>query len=96
MSLSRRDFLAAVAAATPAAAMPFARGSETKDFPRGKVQHCIFIWLGGGAAQIDTWDPKQTGDPQAGTAGSYYDSIPTAIPAARPPARSSIRRSVRR
>jgi hypothetical protein len=80
MSLSRRDFLAAVTAAAPAAiGMPFARGSETKDFPRGKAEHCIFIWLGGGAAQIDTWDPKRKGDAKGGKAGSYYDAIPTAI-----------------
>lgn len=80
MSLSRRDFLAAVTAAAPAAAMPVARSSETQAFPRGKAEHCIFIWLGGGAAQIDTWDPKQKGDPKAGKAGSYYDAISTAIP----------------
>ena len=80
MSLSRRDFLAAVTAAAPAAVgMPFARGSEAHDFPRGKAEHCIFIWLGGGAAQIDTWDPKQKGDAKAGKAGSYYDAIPTAV-----------------
>ncbi|MFM8707383.1 MAG: DUF1501 domain-containing protein [Planctomycetia bacterium] len=79
MSLSRRDFLAAVSAVAPAAVMPSARGSETKDFPRGKAEHCIFVWLGGGAAQIDTWDPKRRGDAKAGKAGSYYDVIPTAI-----------------
>lgn len=47
--------------------------------PRGKAASCIFLWLGGGAAQIDTWDPKRksTGkkDP-----GSYYDAIDTAVP----------------
>jgi hypothetical protein len=81
MSLSRRYFLAAVTAAAPAAAgMRLARGSEANDFPRGKAEHCIFVWLGGGAAQIDTWDPKQKGDAKAGKAGSYYDAIPTAIP----------------
>jgi hypothetical protein len=80
MSLSRRDFLAAVTAAAPAAAgVRLARGSEAHAFPRGKAEHCIFIWLGGGAAQIDTWDPKQKGDAKAGKAGSYYDAIPTAI-----------------
>ena len=28
----------------------------------GKAEHCIFIWLGGGACQIDTFDPKRQGD----------------------------------
>jgi hypothetical protein len=46
--------------------------------PRGKAEHCIFLWLGGGASQIDTWDPKRRGDGKK-QAGSYYDPIPTAI-----------------
>jgi Protein of unknown function (DUF1501) len=28
----------------------------------GKAKSCIFLWLGGGAAQIDTFDPKRQGD----------------------------------
>ena len=28
----------------------------------GKAEACIFLWLGGGAAQIDTFDPKRRGD----------------------------------
>ena len=47
--------------------------------PRGRAEHCIFIWLGGGACQIDTWDPKRKGDPKTKQAGSYYDAIDTAI-----------------
>ncbi len=47
--------------------------------PRGTAESCIFIWLGGGACHIDTWDPKQRGDGKK-RPGSYYDSIPTAIP----------------
>jgi len=46
----------------------------------GKAEHCIFVWLGGGSGQIDTWDPKQLGDPQAKKPGSYYPAIDTAIP----------------
>lgn len=46
--------------------------------PRGKAEACVFIWLGGGACHIDTWDPKRKGDGKK-VAGSYYDSIPTAI-----------------
>src|SRR6185369_16357510 len=46
--------------------------------PHGQAEACIFIWLGGGACHIDTWDPKRRGDGHA-TPGSYYDAIPTAI-----------------
>jgi hypothetical protein len=79
---SRRDFLAASAAT--AASLSFAhglRGEEvTPATQLGKAEHCIFVWLGGGAGQIDTWDPKQLGDPKAKKPGSYYKSIDTAIP----------------
>ena len=53
---------------------------DTVDTPLGKAEHCIMIWLGGGAAQIDTWDPKAMGDARAKKAGAYYQSIDTAIP----------------
>ena len=46
---------------------------------QGKAEHVISIWLGGGMAQTDTFDPKRRGDPQAKKAGSYYDSIDTAV-----------------
>ncbi len=46
--------------------------------PKGKADACIFLWLGGGAAQTDTFDPKVRGDGKK-KAGSYYDSIDTAI-----------------
>jgi hypothetical protein len=52
----------------------------TRALPPGKAEHCIMIWLGGGACQIDTWDPKRRGDPKAKKAGSYYEAIDTAIP----------------
>jgi len=48
--------------------------------PTATADSCIFLWLGGGACQIDTWDPKRKGDPGARQAGSYYDAIPTSIP----------------
>lgn len=47
---------------------------------KGKAEHVISIWLGGGMAQTDTFDPKRRGDPQAKKAGSYYDAIDTAVP----------------
>lgn len=39
------------------------------------------LWLGGGMAQIDTFDPKpQMGDAVKNVPGSYYPSIRTAVP----------------
>jgi len=51
--------------------------------PKVSADSCIFIWLGGGACHIDTWDPKTKGDAQAKRPGSYYDAIPTAVPGAQ-------------
>ena len=81
-SASRREFLAAsAAAALTASAAASSRGEEKSPTAlRGKAEHCIFIWLGGGSGQIDTWDPKQQGDPKAKKPGSYYPAIDTAIP----------------
>ncbi len=85
--VSRRDFLVQSALAGGAAglSMPLLPGvtvAESSDtpLPRGKAEHCIFIWLGGGACHIDTWDPKRRGDPKTKQPGSYYDAIDTAIP----------------
>src|SRR4051812_21775749 len=49
---------------------------------RGTAEACIMLWLGGGSAQIDTWDPKRKGDGKK-VPGSYYEAIPTAIAGAR-------------
>lgn len=72
--MNRRQFLAALAA-TPAVAAPVT----------GTADHCIFLWLGGGMGQQDTFDPKAVGKnkgtPKA--AGSLYPSIPTAVPGVR-------------
>ncbi|MBL8174568.1 MAG: DUF1501 domain-containing protein [Bryobacterales bacterium] len=55
-----------------------ALASETAPAPKGKADACIFLWLGGGAAHIDTFDPKVKGDGKK-QAGSYYGPIGTAI-----------------
>ena len=55
-----------------------ATGDEEADGPRGKAEHCIFVWLGGGAAHVDTWDPKRLGDGRK-VPGSAYPAIDTAI-----------------
>lgn len=77
--MKRRTFLKSSAAVAAIAAS--GHGFEpaiTK--PRlGKAEHCVMIWLGGGMAQIDTFDPKKMGDAKAKKAGSYYPAIDTAV-----------------
>ena len=75
--MNRRNFLAT--AATSAVLLPNALAAVPK-FPKGKAEHCIFIWLGGGACHVDTWDPKRKGDAKLKKAGSYYDAIDTSVP----------------
>ena len=83
---NRRDFLAAGAAAGCGLALPQLASADDKlngKLIRGKAEHVISIWLGGGMGQIDTFDPKRKGDPKKKLAGSYYDSIETAVPGVR-------------
>src|SRR3954466_4661530 len=82
--MNRREFLTATASA--AVLSRFARAGVTAapaPLLKGKAEHVIMIWLGGGMSQIDTFDPKRRGDPTKKLAGSYYDSIPTAVPGVR-------------
>ncbi|MGH7169093.1 MAG: DUF1501 domain-containing protein [Gemmataceae bacterium] len=59
--------------------------SSAAPMPKGKAEHCIFIWLGGGMSQIDTFDPKTLGNAKGSPkkAGSLYPSIPTAVSGVR-------------
>ncbi|MCG6158091.1 DUF1501 domain-containing protein [Rubinisphaera margarita] len=52
------------------------------EMPQGKAQHVIFLWLGGGMSQIDTFDPKRRGNSKASpkVAGSEYGMIDTIVP----------------
>src|SRR6476646_5632158 len=75
---TRRDLLKTTAMGVASAAS--LAGAES--LPKGKADACIFLWLGGGAAHMDTFDPKAKGD-GARKAGSYYDSIDTAISGVR-------------
>jgi hypothetical protein len=79
--MNRREFLSA--SAVGAVMLPgLARAAASTPAPliKGKADHVISIWLGGGMGQIDTFDPKRRGDPTKKIAGSYYDSISTAVP----------------
>jgi hypothetical protein len=85
---TRRDFLTRLSQATALAATTnlgaaVAGASRSGVSPRPRAEHCIQLWLGGGAAHIDTWDPKRLGDAAKRVPGSYYESIPTAIQGAR-------------
>jgi hypothetical protein len=75
--ITRRDLLKSAALTTGAAL-----ASEGTPAPKGKADACIFLWLGGGAAHMDTFDPKVRGDGKK-KAGSYYDAIDTAISGVR-------------
>jgi hypothetical protein len=83
----RRQFLATSALTAGALAssrllspQPLHAEEGAVRLPKGKAEHCLFLWLGGGAGQIDTWDPKVQGDPKAKKPGSLYRAIDTAIP----------------
>jgi hypothetical protein len=83
-AITRRECLAAGAAlACGLATGKIARTETSAALLQGKAEHVISIWLGGGMGQIDTFDPKQKGDPQQKLAGSYYDSIETTVPGVR-------------
>lgn len=85
--MDRRRFTKSVSAGTLAAMMstgPSAMASmvaASNPTPTKTADSCIFIWLGGGACHVDTFDPKQVGDPKqkAKKPGSAYKKIRTAI-----------------
>ena len=75
--MERRQFLAASAATAGMAS--FASAEQQTERLRGSAKHVISIWLGGGMGSLDTFDPKQVGDPKKKVAGSYYPAIDTAV-----------------
>ena len=74
---TRRDALAAGAAAL--AGPTLLKAAPAPELSPGKAEACIFMWLGGGMCQIDTFDPKRLGDGKK-VAGSAYPAIDTAVP----------------
>src|SRR5688572_28775125 len=81
--MNRRRFLQSTAAL--AASPLLGHASSVVSMPKGKAEHCIFIWLGGGMSQIDTFDPKAMGNSKSDPkkAGSEYASIETVVPGVR-------------
>ncbi len=78
--LTRRQFI--VAGGLTVAGARSALAQDKPEPKGGKADACVFIWLGGGAAHVDTWDPKRLGDGKK-IPGSAYESISTAIPGVR-------------
>ncbi len=94
--MNRRQFLkSSVASAAGAAALGWSRsaraagpsthsalGTQPSDLTKGTADSVIFIWLPGGIAQTDTWDPKKHTPYVKGMKGSQIlgtcSSIPTA------------------
>lgn len=82
--MNRRHFLRTGATLGGSLALPHSLMAEpASKLIRGNAEHVISIWLGGGMAQTDTFDPKRVGDPKTNKAGSYYPSIETAVPGVR-------------
>ncbi len=85
--LSRRTFLqrfsAAAALASGCSPRAFAAHQAARQARAAKADSVIFIWLPGGVAQQDTWDPKPFTPFQAGMKGSEIlatcESIPTSV-----------------
>lgn len=84
---NRRDFLkkiAAASASTMAFGAPLARADEEVEHPEAKADCCILLWMGGGMAAPDTFDPKHYEPFKKGLpvsdVGSTFPSIPTAVP----------------
>ncbi len=83
--MNRRDFLASSITLAATGATGVSAAEKKAATIRGRAEACIFIWLGGGMGQIDTFDPKikgvNKGTPRK--AGSIYDAIPTAVTGVR-------------
>ncbi len=79
----RRSFLTTTGCLATTAALSSGRQLIASDGgagdPIGKAEHVIFLWLGGGASQIDTWDPKRVTKDGKKDPGSAYPAIDTAI-----------------
>lgn len=76
--MNRRNFIttSSLAALTPG----LLKANTAVNVPKGKAEHCILIWLGGGMAQMDTFDPKLLGSMEKPyVKGSAYKSIKTAV-----------------
>ena len=83
--VNRRDYLKLALTGAATSLVSSAYADPTLAIRSGKAEHCIFFWLGGGMAQVDTFDPKRLGDAKSkpSQSGSYYASIETTVPGVR-------------
>lgn len=86
--MNRRHFIAnttkaGLVAGTATSPSQLLAKTEKVIYPKGEAEHCIMLWLAGGVAHMDTWDPKTVGDPAKRKTGSAYPAISTAIPGAK-------------
>jgi len=79
--MHRRNFIAA--SASLAAVSTLKQHARAEATLKGKAEHVISIWLGGGMGSLDSFDPKRVGDPKEKIAGSYYESVETAVDGVR-------------
>jgi hypothetical protein len=80
LSVTRRRFLTRASQAAMAGSLVRAASRAEESVPRGRAEHCILLWLGGGMCHMDTFDPKRLGDPATRKVGSAYPSIDTVVP----------------
>ena len=82
--MDRRSFLkqSSIFSAAALAGRSVSAESTATKLPKGTAEHVIFIWLGGGMSQIDTFDPKRRGNSKASpkVAGSEYGTVDTVVP----------------
>ena len=84
--MKRREYLkwmggaAALSCMDTASTISKSVASPIVNSPRtGSADSCIFLWLGGGACHVDTFDPKRVSKGRTDP-GSYYAAVDTAIP----------------
>ena len=84
--MNRRQFLqAALASAGTAALSRYSLGAEAAAAPatfKGPADACILIWLPGGVAQTDTWDPKKHTPYEKGMKGNQILGTCPIVPTA--------------
>ena len=82
--MKRRAFVqqSSALAGTAIAGASSVNSAAALNVPKGKAEHVIFLWLGGGMSQIDTFDPKRRGDSKSSPkiAGSEYGTVDTVVP----------------
>ena len=76
MKIDRRNIIKGLAGSTLSLTQ-VAVDAAVPALEPGNAEHCIFVWLGGGMSQIDTFDPKRRGDPKTRKPGSDYAAIDT-------------------